>query len=467
MNNNRKSTLIEKLVANVSLLGYTTIITAIVYLLGYLYISGVNIGFSPDELISIYSFNRINIIDKTYLITGIKCLTGFVFPIIFSLPIMEMIKTIYYKDKTKTNSFCGFCSCVLLLFLLIFSIVSTIIQIKTYIIIFSFVLECIIIFIIKKWMNNYNLLQCIEIMDVVCSSLIIGLSSIYLFLVIAVSNFNIFSIDLIKLGVYSILFTICNILIYDIRRSINKIKININEKMVYSIGIGLKVVTLIILISSIVVYDGSLYTIEQIDKYMNENGELDVARLHYSDSNKSDDYICIENTGDYFVGYSVENKNVKEISKDKIEYIEYMKIDKKKERVYDKYISGEENENIIKLINEYYNELSRGENVYSWLKENSSDEYYKNECSNIEPKILDKKYKNSSDFKNMINFIGIECSKPKKNNTGDKYTVKVIEVWKDSFKYKTIDVINKDNTLKIDTVSDEKNAFVFETENKN
>ncbi|MFQ8921023.1 MAG: hypothetical protein ACLR60_03940 [Clostridium paraputrificum] len=53
---------------------YSFIFTSIVYIIGYLYTSGVNIGFYKDDVLAIYNFNSLNIINNKYFIVGIRYL---------------------------------------------------------------------------------------------------------------------------------------------------------------------------------------------------------------------------------------------------------------------------------------------------------------------------------------------------------------------------------------------------------
>lgn len=70
---------------NVFLLQYLGCVTAVVYIIGYLFISGVNSGFCGENILAVYSYNRVNVLSKTYIATGIRFVVRYSIHIILAI----------------------------------------------------------------------------------------------------------------------------------------------------------------------------------------------------------------------------------------------------------------------------------------------------------------------------------------------------------------------------------------------
>lgn len=84
---------------------YSFIFTSIVYIIGYLYTSGVNIGFYKDDVLAIYNFNSLNIINNKYFIVGIRYLLVEGFLVLISIIVAHILFNMLLNSKNRTRKF--------------------------------------------------------------------------------------------------------------------------------------------------------------------------------------------------------------------------------------------------------------------------------------------------------------------------------------------------------------------------
>lgn len=416
------------------LLEYYIIIVLAIYFIGYLYVVGTTLGFTKENIFDVYNFNTINIINRTYIITGIKYLFDRFIIIIIAIIIYATITYIIYK-KIKN--------------ILYYSIKRS---------------NCKLLnSMIEK--NNYKLIK-----DEIISS--IKLCICYWYYYEFVKNYVSFGESYERVSYILLVIYLCSIfmIICDIKKNGNELLKVRNDKQIYSFKnykimhskskenrffysflLIMNLIVLVISVILLIIMDGASFTVNKINKYNMGKEPLEIAVVKYNDD-EEEDYINIQELDDIFIGYDINENKIRLIYIGNIKSIEHKKISKPKGEI--KYTKGisKQYDDIDNLIRNFYDKSKNSTIYYTWLKENSTNNYFIKNNKDIDSAILDQQYNNSKEKKEMQKVIAEYMAVPEEND--NEFFVKVMEIGESKNKYKIFKIVNEIGRYKIDDISE-------------
>ncbi len=484
-NNNLGKQIKKNLKDNIWILEYIVVGVAIIYVIGYIYLLGVNAGFiNKKDVFNIYNFNRLDIVDKIYFQSGIKYMLNS-WPMVIGSGIAIILLILYIEKKIviiNSQQKIKDIKKILRIEIIIGSIclIANSINIKNYIpsLVISLVIGivAIICIICKKKINCNRVDNIIKEIWAMHDYMLLGF--VFLQIYILLSNISSYTSINISSNIIFVLLKIyilieCVLSVHIISEVIKSGETNAINKVKKSIISIILIVAIGIFLGGMIIFDGLRYTLKEIEEYGDKKGELETSVVYLKEENEKIEYVNIDNSGDMFTGYNLNTNRVDMISKDGIEKIEY--INRKKPESYEKFTidnNSDENIEIIKIVQSYYDTVRLGKGIHEWLSLNATEDFYGESFSNISSELLDKRisgeYLNKND---SMNFIGIDTTVPmqqervKKINNKDivdsVFEVGVIEVWEKEIRYHFYDLVKVGDEYKISDIRNNINDFKF------
>lgn len=197
-----------------------------------------------------------------------------------------------------------------------------------------------------------------------------------------------------------------------------------------------------------------------------EQGVYKLASV-YTDKAEPSTYFKIDISKDFFIGYSKDLDSISVIPMGQVKKIdmvdgknrhELMKYD---EDIHKGTLESEKLE-VLQVIENYYKYRLDQKNLHAkeWI-ELLSNKYYAEELNLVSPEILNKKWKEIKEFRNLniSDFIGFEMSIPQISKDGyDVYVAEYNKKQNFGIKYK---LIREDKKWKINDVLVNKDPFIF------